>query len=342
MRPVRTHIGDDAQMGSDSDDFDAMALAAAVEAQLLGGARTLSPNDLAEQSGVDREYARRLWRSMGFAITDDDEVALTAQDLAATQRVKRAVDLGILSPDEVVSLARLTGQVFAQLAESEGDTLFRIALANAAHRPTDVVGDLAAEILPLIEDVHAYVWRRQLAAYVARRAARYVQTGDADTYATVGFADISGYTSLSRRTSDADLAVLLERFESVATDAVGAHGGRVVKLIGDAVLFTAPDPATGVRIAVDLLSAWPDGQPPLRAGIASGAILRRLGDVFGPTVNIASRLTSLAAPGDIRVDDATHEGLLDAPDAHLVEQPPTDVRGYEQLRSWSVTSRRTA
>lgn len=323
------------------DEFDAAAVAAAAEARLLGGPRVLSPNDLAEQSGLDREYSRRLWRSMGFAMTDDDEVALTPQDLAASMRVKKAIDLGVISADEVVSFARLTGQVFAQLAESEGDTLFRIALNAGADRPVDLVDRLAADILPLIEDLHAYVWRRQLATYVARRAARHEHTGDADALGTVGFADISGYTSLSRHTSESELAVLLEHFESVATDVVGSHSGRVVKLIGDAVLFTAPEPVTGARIALDLLDAWPSDQPPLRAGVASGAILRRLGDVFGPTVNIASRLTSLATPGDVRVDETTRDALVGSADFHLVEQPPTDVRGYDRLRSWSISGHRT-
>lgn len=321
-------------------EFDShQAFAEAVETLLLGGARTLSPNELAEQAGVERDYGRRLWRSMGFAISDDDdEASLTSLDLAATQRVKRAIDLQVVTPDEVVSLARMTGQVFAQLAETEGDALFRIALDKSGPDGLGaVVQRLAGEIIPLVEAVHSYVWRRQLAAYVARKVAHYDRNGSDDSEATVGFADIAGYTSFSRHASESDLANLLELFESVATDAVGAHGGRVVKLIGDAVLFTADDPVDGARIACDLLGSWPAAQPPLRAGVASGPILRRLGDIFGPTVNVASRLTTLGDPGQIRVDEATSDALEASSEFRLAEQAPQDVRGYDQLRSWWLT-----
>lgn len=321
-------------------DFDARAFAEAIEAPLLGGPRTLSPRGLSERAGLDQDSARRLWRSMGFAITDDDEVALTDQDLAASQRVKRAIDLGIVSFDEVVSIARLTGQVFAQLADNAGAALARIALSHSETDFDGVVDLLADEILPLLEDQHRYVWRRQLAAYVARNAARYDRDGLDDAAVTVGFADISGYTSLSRHTSESGLAGLLELFESVATDAVGAHGGRVVKLIGDAVLFTTPEPTSGSDVALDLLDAWPADQPSVRAGVATGPVLRRLGDVFGPTVNVASRLTSVAEPGEIRIDEATHGVLAADRRFRVVEQAPRDVRGYEQLKSWTV--RRTA
>ncbi|QRY64236.1 adenylate/guanylate cyclase domain-containing protein [Gordonia sp. PDNC005] len=323
---------------NDHDDVDTRALAEAVESILLGGDRTLSPNDLADRTGIDADYSRRLWRSMGFPITDDDAITLTDRDLAAMQRVKHALDLDVVSPATMTALARQTGQVFSQLAESEGDELFRVALAAVDDGPGGkdaLVQLLADDLLPLIESIHAYVWRRQLAAYVARTVARYERSGTADVDVTVGFADISGFTSLSRHATASDLAGLLELFESVATDAVGAHDGRVVKLIGDAVLFTTAEPAEGIAIAADLLGQWPSDWPPVRAGLATGTVLRRVGDVFGPTVNIASRLTSLSRPNEIRVDERTATAL--AGRHRFVEQDPQDVRGYDSLRSWTLS-----
>lgn len=324
---------------TDHDDADTRALAEAIESILLGGDRTLSPNDLAERTGIDADYSRRLWRSMGFPITDDDAITLTDNDLAAMKRVKHALDLGVVSPATMTALARQTGQVFSQLAESEGDELFRVALSAVDDDPDGkdaLVRLLADDLVPLIESMHSYVWRRQLAAYVARTVARYERSGTADVDVTVGFADISGYTSLSRHATESDLAGLLELFESVATDAVGAHDGRVVKLIGDAVLFTTAEPTAGVAIAAELLALWPADRPPVRAGLATGTVLRRVGDVFGPTVNIASRLTSLSRPNEVRVDEKTAAALVDR--HRLVEQDPQDVRGYDGLRSWTLMS----
>ncbi|GEE03030.1 adenylate/guanylate cyclase domain-containing protein [Gordonia spumicola] len=318
-------------------DVDLHDLASKVETFLLGGERTFSARDLAEHVGIDLEYGRAMWRAMGFPIEDDDAIVLTRRDATATKGAMHAVDLGMVTADEVLSFTRLTGQVFAQLAESEGEALMRIVLDGVARVGSDeTLERLMGDALPLIEALHVYVWRRQLAAFITRTVAQYDRTGTTSADVTVGFADISGFTAHSRTVSPADLADLLELFESIATDAVGAHDGRVVKLIGDAVLFTAPTAASGVSIARDLLDAWPVDRPPVRAGIASGPVLRRLGDVFGLTVNIASRLTSLGGPGQIRIDEATRAGLPPDASYRVVEQSPQNVRGYDSLHSWTV------
>lgn len=331
--------------------LDPVALAEAVEAMLLGGPRTLSTRQLADTAGMDLEDGRRLWRSMGFAVVEDaDEVALTDQDLQAMVRVKDAMDRGVIDSDEVVGMARLAGQVFAQLAESEGAAMYAHALTEAADSdvPT-ALARVADDVIPLLEEVHSYVWRRQLAAYAARRAAAagpgltVPSVAAPDEVVSVAFADLSGFTSLSRDLTEQQLADLLEDFETLAVEAVGAHQGRVVKLIGDAVLFVAAEPAQALAIAEQLLAGWPADRPALRIGIATGPVLRRLGDVFGTTVNLASRLTSLARSREIRVDAASRDLLLagtpqPGPVAFL-EQPPTDVRGYPGLVSWAVTPR---
>lgn len=333
-------------MPIDDDEFDAAAFTEAIEERLLGGRPTLSTNQLAEKAGIPTEYGHQLWRSMGFAISDnDDEPLLTELDLSAMQRVKDAVDQGIVTFDEVVSLARLSGRVFAQLAESEGDGLVEIALAKSdTGDPREIVDELATEMLPLLEAMNFYVWRRQLFAYASRTLARLERAGASaegigSTTGTVGFADISGFTALSRQTSEADLNDLLERFESVVTEVIGSHTGRVVKLIGDAVLFVAPDAVIGAHIAVDLVETWPDDQPALRAGLATGPILRRQGDVFGPTVNIASRITAIAKPGQIRIDRGAREVLAESSDFTLRSHKPRTVRGYHHLKSWSLKPR---
>ncbi|TSE01101.1 adenylate/guanylate cyclase domain-containing protein [Skermania sp. ID1734] len=324
---------------SKNERVDPQAFAESVEALLLGGPRTLTPLDLAQRANLHREAGRRLWQSMGFASVDeegyDNEISLTDYDLVAAQRIQQAIESGIATFEETVSLSRLAGQIFAQLAESEGEAMYALALRQPGGF-TAAVETLGSELLPFIEELHTYVWRRQLAAFVARKAMQLGKHLDADQGATVGFADISGFTALSRRTGQAELADLLELFESVATDAVGAHGGRVVKLIGDAVLYTVAEPVAGVEIAAELLESWPATQPPIRAGVATGPILRRLGDVFGPTVNIASRLTSVGRPGEVRVDEATATAVTADPRFHFEAQPPQDVRGYDQLPSWRL------
>ncbi|NED68496.1 adenylate/guanylate cyclase domain-containing protein, partial [Streptomyces sp. SID10244] len=102
-----------------------------------------------------------------------------------------------------------------------------------------------------------------------------------------------------------ELEELLESFEEDTFEIVATNGGHVVKTLGDAVMFTCHDPASAAAIAIALheLSTG-ERIPPLRAGMARGRVLSRLGDVFGEPVNIAARLAGSAHPGTTLVDEA--------------------------------------
>jgi adenylate cyclase len=117
----------------------------------------------------------------------------------------------------------------------------------------------------------------------------------------VGFVDLVGSTELSEQLSAHDLGVTLTTFENIATDTVTAGGGRVIKLIGDEILYTAPDATAGAAVALGLARRFSDHPlvPPVRAGLAGGVVLLRDGDAFGPVVNLAARAVKAAPPGAV-------------------------------------------
>ena len=128
----------------------------------------------------------------------------------------------------------------------------------------------------------------------------------------VGFADLVNFTSLVRRMTERQLAVMVQRFEALATDIVTAHGGRVIKTVGDEILFVTPEPAAGSRDRPRPgRRRWPRTTccPTCGSGMAVGPVVSRLGDVFGTTVNRASRLTGVAPGGGVLVDDALAAAL---------------------------------
>ena len=88
--------------------------------------------------------------------------------------------------------------------------------------------------------------------------------------------------------SERQLAVLVQRFERLASDVVTTHGGRVIKTVGDEVLFIHTDPAAAAAIALDLVEAMSEDDvlPEVRVGMAWGSVVSRLGDVFGVTVDV--------------------------------------------------------
>jgi adenylate cyclase len=97
---------------------------------------------------------------------------------------------------------------------------------------------------------------------------------------------------------------------------VVAGGGRVVKMIGDEVMFLVDDPVHAAEIALGLADASRDAAElsDVRVGMAVGPVVEREGDAFGATVNLASRATAIAYPGTVVVSPELRELLEDRPE----------------------------
>ena len=133
------------------------------------------------------------------------------------------------------------------------------------------------------------------------------------------------------------LARMVETFESIATTIVNEHGGRVIKTIGDEILFVADDPeGDGADRARPRRGPPTRTSPSCASGAAYGGVLAKLGDVFGPTVNVASRLTSLSRPGKILVDRGLSEALDGDEEFRVRRSRNKAVRGYSRLETYTL------
>ncbi len=324
---------------------DVARLFARVEQAVLGGERKYTPAEVAERAGVSRDETRALWRALGFATVGDDEAVYTDSDVEAVQAVGALRSLGFSDDELVGAMTRLFGQTFSRLASWQGQLMLQLL----AERPEllqseDALVELIGELGPELERLQGYVWRRQLVAFFARAAARATTDDVVSSLGTelaVGFVDMSGFTALTRRATEAELRELLDRFESLATTIVGAHGGRIVKTIGDEVLFSVDGrgaPAAAAEIALELVERAAAGGtlPELRGGVAFGPVVSRLGDVYGSTVNIASRLVSISRPGTVLVDKLMREQLHGDDRFYLKTVRPESVRGFSHLRPWRL------
>jgi adenylate cyclase len=309
---------------------------------VLGAPRLLTRDQVAHGSGVPLEDAARLWRAMGFADVGD-AVAFTAADVDALRLLGTLLERGVLDRVTAFDVARSLGQTTARLADWQVDAFGRLLVDRGVVDPRDPLSEESAAalfrelevLLPSLEQLLVHVWRRQLAAAFERGLGDAEQSGAVETgHLTVGFADQVGFTRLTRRLEEVELAELIERFESRSADVVAAAGGRLIKTLGDEVLFVASDPASAAEVALRLIEEHEldETVPRLRIGLATGVVVSRRGDVFGTTVNLASRLTALARPDTVLVDPVTAEALVDARGLHLRALTPRAVRGIGLVR----------
>jgi len=133
--------------------------------------------------------------------------------------------------------------------------------------------------------------------------------------AAIMVADVVGYSRLMEADEAGTLAALMERRKGVLEPVVNAHGGRIVKLMGDGVLVEFASAVNAVQGAIELqkkMAAANEGAPDgraivLRIGINLGDVIGEGSDIYGEGVNIAARLEPLAEPGGLIVSANVHD-----------------------------------
>ncbi|WP_232679529.1 adenylate/guanylate cyclase domain-containing protein [Nocardioides sp. R-C-SC26] len=302
---------------------------------ILGEDPVLTAAEVAAVAGLSVDQARRLWRALGFPEGEGARL-YTSSDAEALATLVSSVHRGLLDFDLAVAVTRALGQTMARLADWEASALVhRIEELHEAESdgseestPERVALRMFSELGMPFEELMIYAWRRHLGA----AAARIVGLSDVDPHTielTVGFADLVSFTALSNELSRERIGDLVELFESRCADVVAGQGGRVIKSIGDSVLFVNDDPIRAYDTAEGIIAVIgrDPRMPDVRVGLASGSVVTRLGDVFGPPVNMASRLTHVARRNRIIVDAALAALLPDDQfESRLL--PARPVRGF--------------
>jgi adenylate cyclase len=349
-----------------------------VEARLLGERRSMRRCDLSGKASVSVRSARKFWHALGFPDVEDEETVFTGADLMALQRVAALVRDGVFDEPTALAmtraLARTTGRLAVWqtqlMAEAMGelsptDELIDIARITPVTPITPITGIAAASsgvdlpptravpdpataraaavklatIADDLEPLLIYAWRRHLSAAISRMVSDSDLTHDhRGVLRCVGFADLVSFTRLVGQLSELELARMMQRFEALASDVVTAHNGRIIKTVGDEVLFVSMSAAPAAAIALDLVQAMAEDDvlPDVRVGMASGHVVSRLGDVFGTTVNRASRLTAVARPRTVLVDDALAASLASVSGFEMSPLRRKRLRGIGPVTPWTV------
>jgi class 3 adenylate cyclase len=284
----------------------------------------------AEELGISADEVAYAWKLLGLTVAGPDIAVLSQADveaLATWVALKAAV-----GADGASGLLRVLGAAMARLAEAES-TMIRAGMPDI--HITHTYDELAtaqayraaATFVPRIGVLIDTVHRHHLTS-----ARTYFEGIIRDTSASVvcgvGFADLSSFTALTQLLTPTQLSKLLTEFEGNVADIVHADGGRVVKFIGDAVMWVSQTPERLVTSAVDLVDHPKVREAGLhvRAGLAYGTVLAINGDYFGNPVNLAARLVAVAAPEQILAAAELHDKLPDLP---AIAHGPLTLKGFD-------------
>lgn len=333
---------------------DERSTVAALEEALLGGPRALTAADVAARAGVDPERVLRYRRLFGLPAADPSAPVFTEADAGAAGVVADLWRQHGLGPVALGQLVRSLGHTMDRLARWQVEALVedlatRYELDDTSARLLAL--DRLAGLEPRLEALLAYAFRRQFAALAGQIGAELGQSrgigarSDALPYArAVGFADVVAFTARTAGLGSSGLSEFVQEFEAAARDVIAAEGGRVVKTIGDAVLFIADDAATGAAVALGLAGRFGDPAAgaaarrtaPVRVSLVWGRVLSRFGDVFGPPVTLAARLVELAEPSAVWTDAGT-AALLGPDERYALDRlDARDVAGLGRVEPYRL------
>jgi len=281
---------------------------------LWGPGPRLTVDEMAARLGIDRATSLRTWRAAGFPDPAPDARVFSEQDIEMFALLQAGTEL--FGEDAIIQLVRVLGAAAARIADASISAFFVNVLPAAVERDPSGLALARAntDSIALLDGLtHGFdALLRHHLEQGFRPNTTIATASEVDlVHKSVGFADLVDSTAWTQQLDFIALSRALSEFESSASEVVVARRGRVVKTIGDEIMFVADDAATTADVALALIQEFAEHPvlPPLRAGIATGEVIAREGDYSGNVVNLAARALTAAAPSSLLVDRATRDAL---------------------------------
>jgi class 3 adenylate cyclase len=298
----------------------------------LLGLPTLTLRQLADRTGAPVEMVERLWLAAGIPDVGVDVPTAVESDTALVETFVAGAT--VYGEELALQLARVISAACARMADALVSVF--VAIINPQVTETDSSGlnlvranFAQTELFPMLMRAIDQVLRRHL-IQLARPPMTVSTAGYESQTLAVGFVDLAGSTSLAGRLDFAELGAVLREFEATVSDTVVRHRCRVVKFIGDEVMFTSRNATSALKAAVDLAEHFKQHPriPPVRAGVAFGAVLTREGDYFGSVVNLAARMVAEAEPNSVLID-STLRSELSAAEWVMEDAGTRSLKGFD-------------
>jgi adenylate cyclase len=281
---------------------------------VLGGPRRYTLTEVARESKLDPKFLRQVLLSLGHPNPRPREKRYSDEDVEVAQILKRFLDAGI-PRDGLLDTSRVIGQSMARSAaavrELAGETLIEPGVDEneLGLRYVEAARELTPLMGPVLQHQLNLHLREQATRDVITRADLLAGTRTRSRDVGVAFVDLSDFTRLGQRFGPDRVGAIGNRMAALATD-VARGPVELVKTIGDAAMLVSTGVDPLLEAVVELtrrVDEEGEDFPSARGGVAFGPAVARVGDWFGPTVNLAARIVDIAKPNTILVDEATTE-----------------------------------
>jgi adenylate cyclase len=292
---------------------------------------TMTVGQLAAVAGLPEEKILSIWRDMGI-VPEPGEVRFSKADVEILETLLSATDLELKGGE----LLRVIGASMSRVA----DAAVALYVQNVEDRPgrggltqLQIAKDLAQVMtlgLEIGERLLGPLLAQHLREAITRQ--RVTQSDVSERIVArmgIGFVDLVGSTKMANDLSSREFLDQVASFESRAFDVASDHGGRIVKMVGDEVMFMAVSAHLACKVALTMMEEFTAGGVQPRGGIAFGEVITYHGDYYGPVVNLASRLTDHAVPGEILVDTGVRESS-DSDDIDFEPAGRRQLKGFDE------------
>lgn len=318
------------------------SLSSAAGDALIRPGAPISVDELAERSGLARDQVLAIMEAAGASVPEGEEQTFVESDVETFQMF--AAGVAIFDPEAILDITRVMGNAMARVAEA-AITLFQVNVEGPmaereagalAHAEANLAAVTSLDVLPR---AMGGLFRLHIETAIRRSRDAYdVENPYGSRRLAIGFIDLVGFTPLSMQLDNAKLAEMIDGFERRANEIVTQHDGRVVKHIGDEVMFVAVGASAACRIALAACQAFRDADVEPHGGLAIGGLVTRGGDFYGPIVNLASRIGDIAVPNEILVTEDVLRGAADDPGLRFEPAGRRMLKGFDEpVALWSLS-----
>lgn len=282
-------------------------------------------DDLCREMGVAPRLVEAIYEAIGFAPPSPKE-GIREGDRDLIELATAFVGVGA-EEGPTLRLLRVYAESLRRIAQAEAE-LYESQVEERLRRSgyderqlLEFGGQFGSQVLGLLEhaitDIYLrhreHVWLEHSINHAEIAMERAGLFEKVERPPAICFVDLTGYTRLTEERGDDVAARLAASLATLVEDTSRRRGGRPIRWLGDGGMFHFKDPGLAVLAGLDMVEAAPGaGLPPMHIGIHTGPVIFQEGDVYGRTVNLASRIASHATAGQVLASEETMRRCSDS------------------------------